>query len=172
MEFFSFWSNLIQSRRYFCSASWKRSFVSAFFLKVSIHHLCDNLESGKRNCCFWKKSGKVCIQKSERTLQLAFWPSITEILPALPNLWEIIVDLNLWWEFVKFVYTSVADPGEGPGGFRPNRGPKGRKNFFGRPPPAPLSNGLEDRPPPPPPPPHPSPFPPSQGLDPALQFPF
>ena len=32
---------------------------------------------------------------------------------------------------------------------------EGPKNFFGRPPPAPLSNGLDDRPqPPPPPPPH------------------
>ena len=90
---------------------------------------------------YWGR-GDVCTQ-AKRTLQLAFWPSITEILPALPNLWEIIVDLNLWWEFVKFVYTSVANPGEGPGGFRPNRGPKGRKNFFGRPPPAPLSNGLD-----------------------------
>ena len=128
----------------------KKKLCSCVFLKVSIDHLCGNLESGKRNCCFWKKSRKFCIQKSERTLQLAFWPSITEILPALPNLWEIVVDLNLWWEFVKFVYTSVADPGEGPGGFRPNRGPKGRKNFFGRPPPAPLSNGLDDRPQPPP----------------------
>ena len=39
-------------------------------------------------------------------------------------------------EFVKLVYTSVADPGEGPGGFRPNRGPKGEKIFLGdRPPP-------------------------------------
>ena len=42
---------------YFCSAPrkpMKKSFVPAFF-KVSIDHLFDNLESGKRNHCFGKK---------------------------------------------------------------------------------------------------------------------
>ena len=41
------------------------------FLKVSIDHLFDNLESGKRNYCFGKKSGKILkfwIQKSVRAL--------------------------------------------------------------------------------------------------------
>ena len=47
---------------------------------------------------------------------------------------------------------TALDPGRGPGGvasliFGPNRGPKGRKNLGGRPPP--LSKGLDDRPPPP-----------------------
>ena len=109
------------------------------------------------SCLFLKKVSKILHPKiwtNPATRVLTFYHGDLAGTPG-PNLWEIIVDLNLWWEFVKFVYTSVADPGEGPGGFRPNRGPKGRKNFFGRPPPAPLSNGLDDRPqPPPPPPPH------------------
>ena len=41
--------NVIQSRPYVRSAS-RKSFVPAFF-KVSIDHLFDNLESGKRNYC-------------------------------------------------------------------------------------------------------------------------
>ena len=50
------WSNPFQSRSYVCSALWK--FCPAFF-KVSIDHLFDNLESGKKSL-FWKKSqGKV-----------------------------------------------------------------------------------------------------------------
>ena len=43
------------------------------FLEVSIDHLFDNLESGKRNYYFGKKSGKrpeFWIQKSVRTLQV------------------------------------------------------------------------------------------------------
>ena len=49
----------------------------------------------------------------------------------------------------------MADPREGPGGpgppiiFRPNRDPKGRKNFFWRPAPPTLSKGLDDLDPPP-----------------------
>ena len=35
-----------------------KKLCSCVFLKVSIDHLCGNLESGKRNCCFWKKSRK------------------------------------------------------------------------------------------------------------------
>ena len=41
------------------------------FFKASIDHLFDNLESGKRNYCFGKKSGKSLefwIQKSVRTM--------------------------------------------------------------------------------------------------------
>ena len=47
----------------------QKSSVPAF-LKVSFDHLFDDLESGKRNYCFGKKSGKsleVWIQKSART---------------------------------------------------------------------------------------------------------
>ena len=44
---------------------------------------------------------------------------------------------------------SVANPRQGPAPpliFRPNCGPKGRKNIFqDRPPPLPLSRGLDDR---------------------------
>ena len=43
------------------------------FLEVSIDHLFDNLESGKRNYYFGKKSGKrpeFWIQKSVRTLRV------------------------------------------------------------------------------------------------------
>ena len=43
------------------------------FLEVSIDHLFDNLESGKKNYYFGKKSGKrpeFGIQKSVRTLQV------------------------------------------------------------------------------------------------------
>ena len=50
----------------------EKSFVPAFF-KVSIDHLFDNLESGKRNYCFQKNSRKsleFCIQKSVQTLLL------------------------------------------------------------------------------------------------------
>ena len=48
----------------------EKSFVPAFF-KVSFDHVFDNLESGKRNYCFGKKSGKSLgfwIQKSVQTL--------------------------------------------------------------------------------------------------------
>ena len=52
---------------------------------------------------------------------------------------------------------SEADPGEGTNGQteetdkRTNGGPKGRKTFFLKPPPIPLSQGLVNHPPPPPP---------------------
>ena len=55
--FFSFWSNLIQSRPHVCSAARKKALFLASF-KVSTDHLFDNLESGKRNYCFGKKVGK------------------------------------------------------------------------------------------------------------------
>ena len=57
-EFFLFWSNLNQSRMDTCSASWKKLCFCIF--GVSIEHLFDNLESGKRNptllilLLFWK----------------------------------------------------------------------------------------------------------------------
>ena len=68
-----FWSDLIQSRPYVCSASWKK-LCSWIFLKkwkVCIDHLFNNLESGKINYCFGKKCGKSLefwIQKSVRTM--------------------------------------------------------------------------------------------------------
>ena len=52
-----FWSDLIQSRHYVCSASWKK-LCSWIFLKkrkVCIDHLFNNLESGKINYCFGTK---------------------------------------------------------------------------------------------------------------------
>ena len=52
----------------------KRSFVPAFS-KVYIEHLFDNPESGKRNYCFGKRSGKnleFSVQKSLRTLHVGF----------------------------------------------------------------------------------------------------
>ena len=55
--FFSFLSNLIQSRPHVCSAARKKALFLASF-KVSTDHLFDNLESGKRNYCFGKKVGK------------------------------------------------------------------------------------------------------------------
>ena len=61
------------------------------------------------------------------------------------------------------IYSTVADPGEGPGGVRPpplfldqTEARRAEKHFFGRPPP-PLSKDLDDRPPL------------SQGLDSAIQ---
>ena len=54
------------------AAHHENSFVPAFF-KVSIDHLCDNLESGKRNYCFqknYRKSLEFWIQKSVQTLLL------------------------------------------------------------------------------------------------------
>ena len=56
-EFFSLWSNLIQSRRAF-AVHREKSFVPAF-VKICIDYLFDNLESGKRNNCFGKRSGIV-----------------------------------------------------------------------------------------------------------------
>ena len=57
MNIFSCWSNSIQSRLYVCAHHWE-SFVPAF-LKVSIAHLFDNFESGKRNYCFRKSLEKI-----------------------------------------------------------------------------------------------------------------
>ena len=52
------------------------------------------------------------------------------------------------------IYSTVADPGEGPGGVRPlplfldqTEARRAKKHFFWRPPP-PLSKDLDDRPPP------------------------
>ena len=56
-EFFALWSNPIQSRRVFAVHREKR-FVPVF-LKICIDHLFDNLESGKRDNCFGKRSGIV-----------------------------------------------------------------------------------------------------------------
>ena len=53
-DFFALWSNLIQSRRAFAVHREKR-FVPAF-LKIRIDHLFHNLESGKRDNCFGKRS--------------------------------------------------------------------------------------------------------------------
>ena len=57
-------------------------------------------------------------------------------------------------ELASFVITSVADPGEGPGGpapliFRPKWGPMGGKKFFSRPAPRYLRVWMTGRPPPP-----------------------
>ena len=76
--FFSFWSNLIQSRPYVCSALRER--LCCCFFKVSVYHLFDNLESGKRNDCFGKKSGKSLefwIQKSVGTLYIVIKSKFT-----------------------------------------------------------------------------------------------
>ena len=66
------------------------------------------------------------------------------------------------------IYSTVADPGEGPGGVRPlplfldhTEAWRAKKNFFLEPAPPPPSKDLDDRPPPPPPL--------SQGLDPVIQ---
>ena len=70
MKLFSFWSNL---DRMFAVHP-EKSFVPAFF-KVCIEHLFDNLESGKKNYCFGKRSGKnleFSVQKSLRTLYVGF----------------------------------------------------------------------------------------------------
>ena len=70
VKFFSCWLNHIQSRLYVCSASLIK-LCSCSFFKVSIAHLFDNWESGKRSYC-WKKSGKnleFWIQKSVQTLE-------------------------------------------------------------------------------------------------------
>ena len=56
-EVFSFWSNLIRSQPYVCSSSWKK--LCSCILKVSIDHLFQNLESGKRKYFFGKKSRKI-----------------------------------------------------------------------------------------------------------------
>ena len=51
--------------------------------------------------------------------------------------------------FLESGYSPVTDSEEGAAGpgplliFGPNLGPKGRKNFFGRPPPPPLPQGLD-----------------------------
>ena len=58
------------------------------------------------------------------------------------------------------IYSTVADPGEGPGGVRPlplfldqTEARRAKKHFFGRPPPPPpISKDLDDRHPPPLPP--------------------
>ena len=55
MIFFSFWSNLIQSG---LQRIMKKALFSPVFFKFSNYHLFDNLESGKINECFGKKSGK------------------------------------------------------------------------------------------------------------------
>ena len=49
------WSNLFQSRSYVCSALWM---LCSCVFKVSIDHLFDNLESGKKIIVLEKKSGK------------------------------------------------------------------------------------------------------------------
>ena len=56
MKFFHFGQILFDLNRTF-AAHLERSFVPVF-LKVSVDHLFDNLESGKRNYCFGKKSRK------------------------------------------------------------------------------------------------------------------
>lgn len=57
MKLFSFWSNLIHSRPYVCSASWKKALYPHFLRSLLITCL-DNPESGKRNYCLGKNSGK------------------------------------------------------------------------------------------------------------------
>ena len=55
------------------------------FFKVSIDHLFDDLESGKRNYCFGKKAGQspeVWIQKSVRTLCYVVEETCKETLSA------------------------------------------------------------------------------------------
>ena len=92
MIFFSFWSNLIQSRPYVFTASWK-IFVPAFF-KVCINHLFDNLESGKRNYCFGKKVSKkswILVQKSVRTLSIV----------------KMATNWFCWWQGKEFMSVSV-----------------------------------------------------------------
>ena len=65
---FSFRWNLIQFFRYVCGLSSvmkKALFLLRFLKSLLIHDLFDNLESGKRNYCFVKKSGK--------SLEYIFW---------------------------------------------------------------------------------------------------
>ena len=57
-------------------AEYEKGFVASFFFKVSINHLFDNLESGKRNYCLEKKHEK----------SLEFW--IQESVRALSE-WQI-----------------------------------------------------------------------------------
>ena len=67
-SFFSFWWNLIQFLWYVCSLSsvMKKAFLFLRFLRsLLINDLFDNFESGKRNYCFVKKSGK--------SLEYIFW---------------------------------------------------------------------------------------------------
>ena len=69
-NFFLCWPNLIQSHLYVCSTS-RKCFFFLRFIKVSIYHLFDNLEYGKRNYCFGKSLEKCLafwIQKSVWTL--------------------------------------------------------------------------------------------------------
>ena len=67
--FLSFLSNLIQPRLYVNSAP--RKMLCSCFVKVSIDHLFDNLEAGKRNYCF-EKALEIVLnfgsKKSVRTL--------------------------------------------------------------------------------------------------------
>ena len=84
-----------------------------------------------------------------------------EVFPSCSNRENLLIrpfteDVNtrrlfFLFFFLESGYSPVADPEEGAAGpgplliFGPNLGPKGRKNFFGRPvpPPPPLSQGLD-----------------------------
>ena len=58
LKFFSCWSNHFQSCLYVCSVSLIK-LCSCSFLKVSLAHLFDNCESGKRSYCFGKSLEKI-----------------------------------------------------------------------------------------------------------------
>ena len=71
--FVFFVSNLIQPLPYVCSVPRKKAWFLRF--KASIDHLFDNLESGGRNYCFGKSSGK--------SLAFSIQKSVWTLLPAL-----------------------------------------------------------------------------------------
>ena len=64
--YFSFWSNLIQSRPFVCSASEKK--LCFFVFKVSTDHLFDNLESEKRNIIVLGKSQENVLEFGSKNL--------------------------------------------------------------------------------------------------------
>lgn len=70
VKHFLFWSNLIHSLA--CLQRTMQKVLFDCFFYVSIYHLFDNLETGKRNNCIGEKSGKSLtfwIQTSVRTLK-------------------------------------------------------------------------------------------------------
>ena len=77
------------------AAHHEKSFVP--FFKVSIDHLFDDLELGKRNYCFEKRSGKSLefwIQKSVRSLMTVLLSSklcnqrVTLVNTLIPLFWK------------------------------------------------------------------------------------